>query len=146
MRGNRRDSPQIDLVRSSYAQVCIVANQPAAIFLDHLFEADPALRCEFLGHPRWECERLMRMLHSTVFLLDRPGELWAALESLGARQTDGGCLEQRQQAFSAALIRTLEDCLQSSFTPDVLDAWRALCSLAGRGLARRVPELSLAAA
>lgn len=137
---------QIDLVRSSYAQATMLANQPAVIFLDHLFAADPALRCEFLDQSRLEGERLMRLLASTVFLLDRPRELQATFEVLGTRLPDRGTARRREQAFSAALIQTLEACLQSTFTPDVRDAWQALCSLAGQYLTRRVPELSLAAA
>lgn len=137
---------QIDLVRSSYAQATMLANQPAVIFLDHLFAADPALRCEFLDQSRLEGERLMRLLAGTVFLLDRPRELQATFEVLGTRLPDRGTARRREQAFSAALIQTLEACLQSTFTPDVRDAWQALCSLAGQYLTRRVPELSLAAA
>lgn len=137
---------QIDLVRSSYAQATMLANQPAIIFLDHLFAADPALRCEFLDQSRLEGERLMRLLAGTVFLLDRPRELQATFEVLGTRLPDRGIARRREQAFSAALIQTLEACLQSTFTPDVRDAWQALCSLAGQYLTRRVPELSLAAA
>ena len=137
---------QIDLVRSSYAQATMLANQPAVIFLDHLFAADPALRCEFLDQSQLEGERLMRLLAGTVFLLDRPRELQATFEVLGNRLPDRGIARRREQAFSAALIQTLEACLQSTFTPDVRDAWQALCSLAGQYLTRRVPELSLAAA
>ena len=137
---------QIDLVRSSYAQATMLANQPAIIFLDHLFAADPALRCEFLDQSRLEAERLMRLLAGTVFLLDRPRELQATFEVLGTRLPDRGIARRREQAFSAALIQTLEACLQSTFTPDVREAWQALCSLAGQYLTRRVPELSLAAA
>lgn len=137
---------QIDLVRSSYAQATMLANQPAVIFLDHLFAADPALRCEFLDQSRLEGERLMRLLAGTVFLLDRPRELQATFEVLGTRLPDRGTARRREQAFSAALIQTLEACLQSTFTPDVREAWQALCSLAGQYLTRRVPELSLAAA
>lgn len=137
---------QIDLVRSSYAQATMLANQPAVIFLDHLFAADPALRCEFLDQSRLEGERLMRLLAGTVFLLDRPRELQATFEVLGTRLPDRGIARRREQAFSAALIQTLEACLQSTFTPDVREAWQALCSLAGQYLTRRVPELSLAAA
>lgn len=137
---------QIDLVRSSYAQATMLANQPAIIFLDHLFAADTALRCEFLDQSRLEGERLMRLLAGTVFLLDRPRELQATFEVLGTRLPDRGIARRREQAFSAALIQTLEACLQSTFTPDVRDAWQALCSLAGQYLTRRVPELSLAAA
>lgn len=137
---------QIDLVRSSYAQAIILAHQPAVIFLDHLLAAEPELRCEFLDHHWLEGERLMRLLASTVFLLDRPRELQLAFEMLSARQPDRSGARGRQQAFSAALIQTLEACLQSSFTPDIREAWQALCSLAGQCLTRRGPELSLAAA
>lgn len=137
---------QIDLVRSSYAQATILANQPALIFLDHLFAAEPSLRCEFLDRPRLDGERLMRALASTVFLLDRPRELQMAFELLGSRLPDRSGARRREQAFSAALMQTLQACLQSSFTPDVREAWQALCSLAGQHLARRLPERSLAAA
>ena len=137
---------QIDLVRASYAQVSILANQPAAIFLDHLFAAEPALRWEFLDNYWLEGERLMRMLTSTIFLLDRPGELQSALELLGARLLDGRSAGRRQQAFCTALMRTLEGCLQSSFTSDVRDAWLALCTFAGRCLTQQVPAQAVEAA
>ena len=137
---------QIDLVRSSCAQVSILAHQPAAIFLDHLFAADASLRGELLDDDRLAAERLMRMLNSMVYLLDRPGELQGAFEVLGARLGDPVSTRRRQQAFTAALMKTLETCLQSSFTPDVREAWQALSSLVGQCLAQRVPQLSLAAA
>jgi nitric oxide dioxygenase len=137
---------QIELVRSSYAQVSILANQPAAIFLDHLFAADPAVRSEFLDSHWLEGERLMRMLSSTVFLLDRPAELQSALELLGARLLDDRTARRRCRAFSSALILTLEGCLQSTFTPELREAWLALCLFASCCLMRHQAERSLAAA
>lgn len=88
----------------------------------------------------------MRLLAGTVFCSTAPesfrrrSKYWVP-DCQTAALPDG-----EKQAFSAALIQTLEACLQSTFTPDVREAWQALCSLAGQYLTRRVPELSLAAA
>jgi nitric oxide dioxygenase len=137
---------QIELVRSSFAQVGILTNQPAAIFLDQLFAAEPALRREFLGCHWLEGDRLMRMLSSTVFLLDRPGELQTALQLLGARTLERGSARRRCLAFSAALIGTLEICLQSAFTPALREAWLAFCGFAEGSLVGHVKVVPVAEA
>ena len=76
---------QITLVRSTFALVQPIAGDAAALFYDHLFRADPALRHLFKGDMAHQGQRLMGMIGSALQLLDRPAALLPVLRSLGAR-------------------------------------------------------------
>ncbi|HLP24683.1 MAG TPA: hemin receptor, partial [Acidobacteriota bacterium] len=56
-------SPQeIQLVRSSFAQVVPIADQAAALFYARLFELDPSLRALFHGDMAAQGKKLMQAI------------------------------------------------------------------------------------
>jgi len=117
---------QIQLVRTSYAAVQLVVAQPAALFYDNLFAADPSLRKLFHGDMHQQGERLFAMIGSALSLLDRPSALLPVLRQLGRRHAGYGVQPSHYETVGAALLTTLEQGLGTAFTPDVDAAWTAL--------------------
>ena len=120
------DSLQVTLVRRSFALVQPIAPQAAALFYDHLFEADPSLRGLFRGDMRGQGERLMTMIGRAVDLFGQPDVLMPVLRSLGARHLAYGVEDRHYATVGSALMKTLEQGLGDAFTPAVREAWNDL--------------------
>ena len=127
---------QMTDVRSSFALVAPIADRAAALFYDHLFAADPALRALFKGDMAHQGERLMQMIGAAVGLLDKPDRLLPVLHALGARHAGYGVRAAHYDTVGAALLRTLRDGLGDAFTPAVADAWATMYSLVAREMQR----------
>lgn len=117
---------QIELVRTSFAQVQPIAPQAAAMFYDRLFEHDPTLRPLFRGDMAQQGQLLMTMLGRAIALLQRPAELNPALASLGARHVGYGVRDEHYVTVGVALLETLSTGLGAAFTDDVRAAWTAM--------------------
>ncbi len=123
---------QIHDVRTSFALVAPIADQAAALFYDHLFAADPALRTLFKSDLQHQGERLMTMIGAAVGLLDQPARLVPVLRALGERHAGYGVRPAHYDTVGTALLRTLRDGLGTAFTPAVEQAWRAMYGLVSR--------------
>jgi hemoglobin-like flavoprotein len=123
---------QIQLVRSSFAQVAPIAPQAAALFYRHLFAADEAVARLFKGDMAVQGDKLMRMLGTAVALLDQPQQLMPVLHRLGERHAGYGVLPRHYDTVGAALLRTLAEGLGEAFTEEVCDAWCELYGLVSR--------------
>jgi hemoglobin-like flavoprotein len=123
---------QVQLVRTSFAQVEPIATQAATIFYNNLFAADPSLRALFRGDMAQQGERLMSMIGAAVGLLERPHALLPVLRSLGARHAGYGVRDEHYATVGGALLLTLEQGLGAAFTPDVREAWTVLYGVVSR--------------
>ncbi len=110
---------QVRLVRDSFALVQPIAPQAAALFYNHLFEADPSLRALFRGDMAQQGARLMTMIGSAVGLLEKPEVLMPVLCNLGARHVNYGVQDAHYATVGGALLLTLEQGLGAAFTPEV---------------------------
>jgi len=139
------NTQQVQLVRSSFALVQPIAPQAAALFYDHLFAADPALRPLFRGDMAHQGERLMTMIGSAVGLLDKLDVLIPVLRSLGARHAGYGVVDAHYATVGGALLLTLEQGLGDAFTPEVREAWTTLYGVISHTMidASRVPAAAL---
>jgi hemoglobin-like flavoprotein len=135
---------QIALVRSSFALVQPIAGHAAALFYDHLFDADPSLRSLFKSDMAHQGERLMQMIGAAVGLLDQPARLLPVLHSLGARHSGYGVQPAHYDSVGLALLRTLRDGLGDAFTPAVAEAWAATYALVAQEM-QRAAQPALAA-
>ncbi len=117
---------QIDLVRSSFAQVAPIAPQAAALFYERLFARDPSLRALFRSDLVNQGERLMGMIGAAVNALSRPQALDGMLQALGARHAGYGVQPAHYDTVGAALLETLALGLGAAFTPEVESAWAAM--------------------
>jgi hemoglobin-like flavoprotein len=117
---------QIELIRQSFALVAPISETAAALFYERLFQLDPALRPLFPPSLVEQGRKLMQMLGAAVGLLERPGSLIPALESLGRRHAGYGVRDEHYGTVGEALLWTLAQGLGPAFTPEVRAAWTAL--------------------
>jgi hemoglobin-like flavoprotein len=117
---------QITLVRNSFALVEPIAPQAAALFYDHLFQADPSLRALFRGDMVQQGASLMSMIGSAVQILDQPQKLTGVLQAMGRRHVAYGVRDAHYAPVGAALLLTLKQGLGEAFTPEVNEAWTTL--------------------
>jgi hemoglobin-like flavoprotein len=123
---------QIQLVRTSFAQVEPIAAQAATIFYNNLFAADPSLRTLFRGDLAAQGERLMTMIGAAVGLLERPQALLPVLRSLGSRHAGYGVKDEHNATVGGALLLTLEQGLGDAFTAEVREAWTVMYGIVSR--------------
>jgi nitric oxide dioxygenase len=127
------DERQIDLIRTSFAQVVPIKAQAAAMFYARLFEIAPPLRNLFHGDMEEQGAKLMAMLATAVAHLDRLDEIVPAVRALGARHASYGVTEADYTPVAEALIWTLGKGLGEAFTPETEVAWvAAYAILAGQ--------------
>ena len=123
---------QIQLVRTSFAQVEPIAAQAATMFYNNLFAADPSLRPLFRGDMAAQGERLMTMIGAAVGLLERPHAMLPVLRSLGARHAGYGVRDEHYATVGGALLLTLEQGLGDAFTDEVRTAWATMYGIVSR--------------
>ena len=137
---------QIKLVRDSFAQVQPIAREAAALFYANLFEADPALRGLFRGEMTEQGRRLFEMIGAGVSLLDRPSQLLPVLRKLGGLHVAYGVLDAHYETVGEALVRTLAQGLDDTFTPEVEQAWREFYDIVSGTMREGAAEAALQAA
>ncbi|MBZ0091317.1 MAG: hemin receptor [Sulfuricellaceae bacterium] len=120
---------QIDLVKTTWAQVVPIKETAAALFYGRLFDLDPALKPLFKGDMAEQGRKLMAMINTAVNALDRLDAVVPAIQDMGRRHVAYGVEEQHYDTVGAALLWTLEKGLGAAFTPDAKDAWATVYGL-----------------
>jgi hemoglobin-like flavoprotein len=128
---------QIELVRSSFAQVARIADASGALFYRRLFELDSTLRSLFRGDLQEQGRKLIQMLGIAVAWLDRPDMLVPTIEALGRRHEIYGVKPRDYDTGGKALLLTLAEGLGDEFTPEVRDAWIAVFELISSAMQRQ---------
>lgn len=132
---------QVELVKSSWAQVMPIADQAAGMFYGKLFELDPALKDLFKGDMKSQGQKLMAMINTAVNSLDKLDEVVPAVEALGERHVGYGVKDKDYDTVGEALIWTLATGLGDAFTDEVKEAWVGVYTLLAdtmKGAAARV--------
>lgn len=119
-------SRQKALVRESFDVLLPCAGLVAQAFYRRLFELDPKLEALFKGDLESQGEKLMNALHISILSLDRMDVLRPTIRLLGIRHREYGVQRKDYVTVAAALLWTLEQCLNERFTRDVKDAWGAV--------------------
>jgi hemoglobin-like flavoprotein len=114
---------QVQLVKSSWAQVLPISDKAAELFYGKLFEMDPSLKPLFSGDMVEQGKKLMKMINTAVNGLDRLGEIVPAVQQLGVRHVSYGVKDEHYGTVGAALLWTLEAGLGDAFTEETKDAW-----------------------
>jgi len=120
---------QIELVKTSWAQVVPIADTAAKLFYGKLFELDPALKPLFKGDMTEQGRKLMRMVGTAVNGLDRLDQIVPAVKDLGVRHVAYGVQDSHYDTVGSALLWTLDQGLGDAFTPDVETAWATVYGL-----------------
>jgi hemoglobin-like flavoprotein len=115
---------QIDLIRTSWAQVEPIADTAAGLFYGRLFELDPSVRSLFAHTDLAKQGKiLMQTLTVVVRSLDRLDTIVPAIQALGRRHAGYGVRAQDYDTVAAALLWTLEQGLGEAFNDATRDAW-----------------------
>jgi hemoglobin-like flavoprotein len=114
---------QVELIRSSWAQVVPISDKAAELFYGKLFELDPSVRALFTGDMAEQGQKLMRMIGTAVNGLDRLDEIVPAVQQLGVRHVEYGVKDEHYDTVGAALLWTLETGLGDAFTEETKEAW-----------------------
>ncbi len=120
---------QIELVKSSWAQVVPIADTAAKLFYGKLFELDPALKPLFKGDMTEQGRKLMRMVGTAVNGLDQLDLIVPAVKDLGVRHVAYGVTDTHYDTVGSALLWTLDQGLGEAFTPAVETAWATVYGL-----------------
>lgn len=114
---------QVELVKSSWAQVAPIADKAAQLFYGKLFELDPSVKPLFKGDMVEQGKKLMKMLNTAVNGLDRLDEITPAVHKMGVRHIAYGVKDEHYDTVGTALLWTLEAGLGEAFTEETKEAW-----------------------
>jgi hemoglobin-like flavoprotein len=120
---------QVEIIRSSWAQVLPIAGDAAGLFYAKLFQLDPELRPLFAANMDEQGRKLMAMIDTAVNGLERLDEIVPAVRALGARHAGYGVEDVDYDTVGIALLWTLEQGLGDAFTTEVKEAWSTVYSL-----------------
>nr|WP_295771544.1 globin family protein [Rhodoferax sp.] len=137
------NSEQISLVQSSFEDVRPIADVASELFYARLFVLDPSLRPLFKGNMVEQGRMLMSMLSSAVGGLTRLDTLAPVLRNLGARHVAYGVRDEHYATVGSALLWTLEQGLESKFTPAVREAWSLAYTLLSSAMQQGAQEANV---
>jgi hemoglobin-like flavoprotein len=131
---------QIELVKSSWAQMEPIADTAAKLFYGKLFELDPTLRPLFTGSIAGHGRKFVRMVDTAVNGLDRLDQLLPDIKDLGMRHSACHVKDAHYDTVGTALLWTLHQGLGAAFTTDVATAWATLYTLLADTMKRSAGE------
>lgn len=115
---------QVMLLEQSFDQVKPQAEAFASSFYDNLFTDYPAAKPLFANTDiNAQSKKLLASLVFVVENLKQPEALGAALKGLGARHVQYGALPAHYPLVGSSLLKTFEQYLGGSWTPEVKQAW-----------------------
>ncbi len=128
---------QISDIRASYARIKPEADRISHLFYEDLFRREPRLRQLFgpdLGHQGMS---FMKAIEAIVQHLDRPQELDAVVEELGAIHAPFHIRPEHYRAMEDSLIDTMAYALGEHLTNPVERAWRSAFAQVGTAMIER---------
>lgn len=130
------DAVQKHGVRKTFSLVERRADVAALVFYQRLFDLAPQVRPMFSGDIQGQGRKLMEKLGILVAALDRPDELAAELEELGAGHAGYGVREEHYAVARRALLEMLGEVIGPAFTAEARAAWNALFDVVEAGMQR----------
>lgn len=116
---------QIHLVQESWKKMIPIRELAAVLFHARLFEIDPALKPLFPKPLDIQGRKLMATIGTAVGSLGRLDAIASSLQDLGRSHARRGVRADHYDTVVAALLWTLEQGLDTDFTPEVRRAWAA---------------------
>lgn len=115
---------QIELVRTSFADLMARREEAGHEFYAHFFKLDPQSRPLFRGDMAHQERIFMNMIGLIVKSLDIRDKVVPIIHDLGRRHAIYGVGEEDYAPFGEALIATLKGTLGESFDGETEAAWR----------------------
>ncbi len=114
------------LIRDSYRKIEPAIGLVAQVFFRKLFALDSSLRAKFAGPIEVQARKFEAAMKLTMITLSQDDELNPTLKLLGARHRQIGIRTRHYRMMAKALIWTLDQSLEKSFTRETRSAWTAL--------------------
>jgi len=130
------------LVKSSWAKVEPIAATAAELFYGRLFELDPSLKSLFTGNMQQQGAKLMKMIATAIYALDKIETVIPMIQESGRRHVGYGVKDEHYDTVGAALLWTLEQGLGDEFTPKVKEAWIAVYGVLASTMKDAAREIS----
>lgn len=128
---------QKHLIRATFVQIEPALDLVAALFFLKLFDLDPSFRKVFKGSAKDRTRKFTAAMKLVIISLDRQDELKPTLKLIGVQSRQYGVRDGQYATIAEAMIWTLEQSLEASFSKTARGAWTALLArithiLAGR--------------
>ena len=114
---------QLQLVRTTFAQIAVMPEVAGALFYERLFAEHPKFRAMFTNTMRVQAVKLMTTLAMVVYNLHQPGEILPAIRDLAVRHVGYGVKRADYDALKGALLWMFQQALGDDFTPEAAQAW-----------------------
>jgi hemoglobin-like flavoprotein len=115
---------RIALIRASFTHLQPRMDEFSSRFYARLFERNPELRPLFRGDMDKQSRALAGMIELIVKMLDMQDKLVPLIHYLGDRHAASKVRPEHYAMFGDALLWTLDQMLESEFTPEVRRAWQ----------------------
>jgi diguanylate cyclase (GGDEF)-like protein len=126
---NALTARDVMLVRTSFSLVLPIQDSIASLFYDRLFAKAPEVRRLFSDDLSDQKHKLMSLLVTCLGKLHDFSTLVPAIENLGARHAGYGAKPKHYAIVAEALLWSLAQGLDATFTPEVRSAWTKVYGL-----------------
>ena len=114
----------IEIVRSDWEKVELMADAAATLLYDRLFALDPGIRLLFPPDLEEQKLKVIRMLGASIYGLSDPDVLIPILHLLGRKHFAFGVRERDYATLADALLWTLRMGLGEAFDGEHETAWK----------------------
>ena len=114
----------IEIVRSDWEKVELIADTAATLLYDRLFSLDPGIRLLFPLDLEEQKLKVLRMLGASIYGLSDPEVLIPILHLLGRKHFAFGVRAQDYDTLAEALLWTLQRGLGDAFDASHEVAWK----------------------
>ncbi|MEZ5595692.1 MAG: globin domain-containing protein [Pseudomonadales bacterium] len=130
--GGHLSRRQVELVRSTFAQLERCGSTAIDLFYQNLFAARPDLAAMFSGSRRRQSQKFLVSLKVIVTALGQPERSIEVLEQLGRRHAGYGVRREHYDLAGGVLMVTLAQYFGAAFADETAEAWkRAFDLIAG---------------
>lgn len=119
----------VRLIQESYRQVEPASDLVATLFFHRLLEIAPEVQPMLHGDMAEQRKQLLIALGLAVASLDRFDDIVPSLRLLGSKYSAIGVEPYHYGGVGEALLWTLNQSLGSHWSPELQDAWTALCTV-----------------
>jgi hemoglobin-like flavoprotein len=112
-------------ILDSFRQVEPALELVGQLFYLRLFRIDPSLRARFDGPAAMQARKFAAAIKLAMISLKHDDGLGAVLKLLGARHRQLDIRSRHYRSMMRALMWTLEQSLEKSFTRETKDAWNS---------------------
>lgn len=138
--GGHLHADQVDVLRSSFAEIERSDDQAVSLFYENLFTERPELRSMFSTSQSRQSRKLMQSLKVIIASLDAPERNFELLEQLGVRHAGYGVTHEHYELAGRVLLDTLAEFFGSRFDGAIKESWQSALALIATVMAQATME------